>query len=76
MKEKESRSFLDGCHRYGWLLTLIGLIITGLMNLSYIAYSYGRIEQNMSDVRDRVGRLERSWDLYLREVRGIESPKQ
>ena len=76
MKEKESRNFLDGCHRYGWLLTLIGLIITGLMNLSYIAYSSGRIEQSMSDVRDRVGRLERSWDLYLREVRGIESPKQ
>ena len=66
------RSLLDGCHKYGWLITFIGLIGTVVINAMLIAYSTGKVEQSLADVRERVGRLEQQWDTYLHEVRGIK----
>ena len=66
------RSFLDGCHRYGWIITLVGIIGSIVINAVLIAYSSGKIEQSLADVRERVGRLEQQWDTYLHEVRGVK----
>ena len=41
------------------------------MSLSIASYS-SRIEQSLTDVLQRVDRLERQMDEYLREVRGIK----
>ena len=66
------RTFLDGCHRYGWLLALAGLFISAVINIVSIASYSSRIEQSLTDVLQRVDRLERQMDEYLREVRGIK----
>ena len=59
------KGFLDGCHKYGWAITII-------TNLVFFAYFGGRMIQKLSDVEDRVGRLELQWEKYLHEVRGIK----
>lgn len=56
----------DGCHRWGWLITII---ITAAMNLIMFAYFQGTVSQSLSDVKERVIRLEQQWDQYIREVR-------
>ena len=66
------RNCLDGCHRYGWLLALVGLLISAVINVVSIASYSSRIEQSLTDVLQRVDRLERQMDEYLREVRGIK----
>ena len=66
------RNFLDGCHRYGWLIALIGLFISVVLNLVSIATYSSRIEQSLTDVLQRVDRLEKQQDNYLRELRGLK----
>lgn len=56
--------FLDGCHRYGWLLAII-------FNAILLAYFVGGESQALLDIKERVGRMEQQWDRYLHEVRGI-----
>lgn len=62
----EENTFLDGCHKYGWLLTII-------INALLLAYFVGGETASLADIKERVGRLEQQWDKYLHEVRGIET---
>ena len=66
------RSLLDGCHKYGWFIALIGLCISVVLNLVSIATYSSRIEQSLTDVLQRVDRLEKQQDNYLRELRGVK----
>ena len=59
--------FLDSCHRYGWIITIV-------VNLMFFAYFVGTTSERLDDLRERVGRLEQQWDQYLHEVRGITVP--
>lgn len=61
-------SFIDGCHRYGWIITII-------INAVMLAYFAGVQTQALTDIKERVGRLEQQWDKYLHDVRGIEIPQ-
>ena len=63
---------IDGCHKYGWLIALIGLAISVVINIASIASYSSRIEQSLTDVLQRVDRLERQMDEYVREVRGLK----
>ena len=65
-------SLMDGCHKYGWLIALIGLCISVILNLVSIATYSSRIEQSLTDVLQRVDRLEKQQDNYLRELRGVK----
>ena len=70
MKLPMKKGFLDGCHGYGWLIALIGLLFSVVINLVSIATYSSRIEQSLTDVLQRVDRLEKQQDNYLRELRG------
>lgn len=60
-REFTAAQFFDGCHKYGWVITIV-------VNLLLFASFVGSMYQRLDDVRDRVGRLERQWDRYLNEV--------
>jgi hypothetical protein len=60
-----TEKFADGCHRYGWLITII-------INALMLAYFVGTSNQSLQDIKERVGRMEQQWDRYLHEVRGVE----
>lgn len=51
----EKTTFLDGCHKYGWLITLIGQALL-------FAYFVGGIRSDVSTMADRLSRVERVMD--------------
>ena len=65
-------SIADSCHKYGWAIAVIALIISTFINVVSVANYTGRIEQSLTDVLHRVDRLEKQQDEYLREIRGIK----
>jgi len=62
---KNYDAFFDGCHRYGWLITII-------VNVVAVVFFLATTYQKLEDLQIRVGRLEMQWDRYLHETRGIE----
>ncbi len=57
--------FLDGCHRYGWLITI-------MVNLALFAYFTGglradvtNLKESMNEAKSRIVQLERNWYDYL-----------
>jgi hypothetical protein len=52
---KEKRTFADGCHKYGWLITIIAnVLIVGLF--------VGGMRADLNSVADRMSRMERLLD--------------
>lgn len=51
-------TFGDGCHRYGWIITIV-------INALLLAYFVGGQTQTLNDIKERVGRLEHQLDGYL-----------
>ena len=59
----QQSTFLDGCHRYGWLITIIA-------NLLFIGLYAGGMRADLNSVADRLSRVERSLDsLILKMVK-------
>ncbi len=58
-----SRSFTDGCHKYGWVITIV---VTILIQLIAAAYMNGQQSQKVMDLKEffgnRIDRLERQVD--------------
>ena len=50
--------FIDGCHRYGWLIGIIA-------NLLIVGVFAGRLSQSVDDVRERLFRVEQRVDQML-----------
>jgi hypothetical protein len=59
-----TRSFFDGCHRYGWILNLI---IMGIM----FAYFTGGLNQSMVDLRADVNTLKQEVFSLSNITRGL-----
>lgn len=55
------QKFIDGCHRYGWLLTIV-------INLLMASFVIGEMRQEMSDLTQRVARMEEQLEQYRREI--------
>lgn len=55
------RNFLDGCHRYGWLITI-------LMNLILFSYFMGGINESIKAMDSRLLMLERAVFFQTRGV--------
>jgi hypothetical protein len=60
--DKEA-SFVDGCHRYGWVITLI-------VNLIVLAYLSGVVVSRVDGLSGRIERLERQIDMLEHLTRG------
>lgn len=58
-------SLIDGCHRYGWLITII-------VNCIFLAFFTGSQTQRIEDLSHRLGRLEAQIDDLARITRGIK----
>ena len=55
MASERRQRFLDGCHRYGWLITMVA-------NLLFIGLFMGGIRSDLNAVMERTGRVERLLD--------------
>ena len=58
-----SRTFADGCHRWGWAITIIVTIVLQIITVAYLA---GSQSQKIHDLQEflghRVDRLEQQVD--------------
>ena len=70
--DQKPNNFLDGCHKYGWLITIIGTI---LFNIAFGIFMTGRFSQRVDDLEkyfgERIGRLEDQIDELSHITRGI-----
>lgn len=53
------RTFLDGCHHYGWI---IAPILSAAMTLAMFAYFLGGINATVQSIDRRVTRMETTID--------------
>ncbi len=49
----------DACHKYGWVITLVGTLI---FQVVFWSYSVGMFKQTVADFGARIDRLERQID--------------
>jgi len=65
--QTNTERFFDGCHRYGWIISILA---TALLNGIMLAYFVGgqtqRIDDLKSEVEQRVGRIEQQMDNLIR----------
>lgn len=66
-----TRAFSDGCHRYGWLITIMMTIVANFVMGAYLA---GQQTQKLNDLEkgmdQRVNRLEQRLDQLFAPVSG------
>jgi len=59
-----SEKFLDGCHKYGWLITVI-------MNACLMAYFIGGMKADMVNIKDRLDKFENKLDKLFEPISSL-----